>query len=49
MERICEAETDTDIENGCMAIKGEGRGGMDWEMGIHTHTLLCIKQVTNEN
>ena len=26
-----------------------GRGGMNWEIGTDTHTLLCIKQVTNEN
>ena len=28
-EHICKAETDTDVENGCMAIKWGGRGGMD--------------------
>ena len=28
----------------------EGRGdGMDWETGIDIYTVLCIKQVTNEN
>ena len=27
-----------------------GRGGkMKWEIGIDTYTLLCIKQITNEN
>ena len=24
-------------------------GGMDWETGIDIHTLLCIKQTTDEN
>ena len=27
-----------------------GRGGaMNWEIGIDIHTLLCIKQIINEN
>ena len=27
-----------------------GRGnGKNWEIGIDTYTLLCTKQVTNEN
>ena len=29
--------------------RGEGRSGMNWEFGIDIHTLLCIKQITNEN
>ena len=28
---------------------GEGRGGMNWEIETDIYTLLCIKQVTNEN
>ena len=24
-------------------------GGINWEVGIHIYTLLCIKQITNEN
>ena len=28
---------------------GKGRCGMNWEIGIDTYTLLCIKQITNEN
>ena len=31
-----------------METKGE-KGGMNWEAGIHIYTLLCIKQITNEN
>ena len=40
---------DTDIENKHMDIKRGWRGGMNWEIGTDTYTLLCIKQVTNEN
>ena len=28
---------------------GKGRGGMDWEIGIGVHTLLCRKCITKEN
>ena len=36
---------DTDVENKYMNIKGEGRGGMSWEIGFDVYTLLilCIK------
>ena len=27
----------------------EGMGGMNWEIGIDTYTLICIKQISNEN
>ena len=46
---------DTDVENKCMDTKrgkwqgGGGGGGMNWEIGIHMYTLICIKQVTNKN
>ena len=35
----------TDVENTYMNIKGEGMGGMSWEIGTDTYTLLipCIK------
>ena len=34
---------DTRVENKLMDTKGrEGRGGMNWEVGIDTYTLLCI-------
>ena len=31
--------------------RGAGVGGMNWEVGFDTYTLLrlCIKQMTNEN
>ena len=28
---------------------GEGADGMNWEIRIDIYTLLCIKQITNEN
>ena len=27
---------------------GKGGGGMNWEIGIDTYTLICIKQITNK-
>ena len=33
---------------GCQGGK-RGGGGMNWEVGTDIYTLLCIKQVTNEN
>ena len=29
--------------------RGERGGGMNWKIGIDIYTLLCIKQITNEN
>ena len=40
---IYKAERETDVENKCMDIKGEGGGGMNWEIGIDIYTLLYIK------
>ena len=39
---------DTDVENKRMDTKGGkrvvgGGGGMNWEIGIDIHTLICIK------
>ena len=28
---------------------GDGDGGMNWEIGIDIHTLICRKQITNKN
>ena len=28
---------------------GGGGGGMNWEIGIDTYTLMCIKCMTNKN
>ena len=27
----------------------KGGGGLNWEIGIDIYTLLCIKEITNEN
>ena len=46
---------DTDVENKRTDTKrgkqvgGGGDGGMNWEIGIDIYTLICIKQITNEN
>ena len=34
---------DTNVENKCMDIKGGKLGGMNWETGIDTYTIICIK------
>ena len=33
---------DTDIENKCMDIKGEGEGWRNWEVRIDIYTLLIL-------
>ena len=38
-----------DTEKKHTVTKGWKRGGMNWKMGTDIHTLLCIKEVTNEN
>ena len=35
----------TDVENKLMVTKGDRRDGTNWEIGIDTYTLLCIKQL----
>ena len=45
---VKQKETQTQRIDAWLSRQG-GRGGMDWEIGIHTHTLLCITQITNEN
>ena len=43
---------DTDVKNKRMDTVGEeggGGGGMNWEIGIDTYTLMCIKWMTNKN
>ena len=39
-----------DRENKCMDIKGEGWGGINWEISadIYTPLTLYITQITNE-
>ena len=35
---------------GGKARSGGGGGGvMNWEIGIDIYTIICIKQITNEN
>ena len=51
-ELICKAETESQMQKINLWIpREEGRGGMNWEIGIDIYTLLilCIKQITNEN
>ena len=33
----------TDAENKLIVIKGESRGGINWEIGIDIYTLLYTK------
>ena len=48
-ELICKAEIETQIQRTNIWIqRGEG-GGMNWEIEMDIYTLLCIKQITNEN
>ena len=28
---------------------GKGGGGMNWEIGIDTYTLLCMEEITSES
>ena len=35
---------DTDVENKLMDTEGEGRDGMNWEIGVDIHILvICLK------
>ena len=37
-----------DIENGSVDTgRGGGEGGLDWENGIETYTLRCVKQIAS--
>ena len=40
---------DIDTKNKCIDTKEEAGCGMNWEIRIDIYTLLCIKQITNEN
>ena len=50
MEPIYETETEsTDIENRLVVAKGEEiGGGMEWEVGVSKHKLLCIEWINNK-
>ena len=38
-----------DTKGGKGGGAGGGGGGMNWEIGIDTYTIICIKQITNKN
>ena len=42
-EPICRAEMETDVQMYECQGWGEGRCGVNWEVGIDIYTLLCIK------
>ena len=48
-ELICKAAIETQMQRTNMDTKGESGVGMNWESGVDKHTLLCVKQVTNES
>ena len=52
-EPVCKAEIETQMQRtNIWTPRGEaevGWGGMNWEIGIDTYTLICIKQITNKN
>ena len=46
-EFICKAEIESQMQTKTLTVtKG---GGMKWETGIGMYTLLCTKQMANEN
>ena len=54
-ELVCRAEIETQMQRTNVwtptgeSAGGGGGGGMNWEIGIDIHTLVCIKQITNKN
>ena len=48
-KRTCVQSRNRDTEKKHTVTKGWKEGGMNREMGTDIYTLLCIKQVTNEN
>ena len=54
-ELVCRAEIETQMQRtNVWTPRGEsgsegGGGGMNWEIGIDIHTLICMKQITNKN
>ena len=47
-EPVCKAGIETQTQRTPRAENG-GAGGMNWEIGIDTYTLICTKQVSNKN
>ena len=43
---ICKTETETQRTN---VQTPRWEGGMNWEIGIDIYTVLCTKQITNED
>ena len=49
-EPACKAEVKTETYRTNIRIPwGEWRGRLNWEIKAVIYTLLCVKQVTNEN
>ena len=57
-EPVCKAEVETQMQHTCREqrykhqggkVGWRGGGGMNWEIGIDIHTLICIKWITNKN
>ena len=49
-ELIYRTEIESQIEKTYIWLpRGEGDGGINWEIGIYTYTLLYIKQLINKN
>ena len=49
-ELVCKAEIETQMQRtNVWTPRGEWGVGMNWEIGTNIYTLICIKQITNEN
>ena len=51
MNLFAKQKQSIDVENKLKVTGGkvEGGGGINWEIGIDTYTLLYIKQITNKD
>ena len=50
MNLFAKTETDTQTQRtNVWTPRGERTGGINWEIRIDIYTLLCIRQITNEN
>ena len=47
-ELIYKTEIDSWIQKTNVCLMGRG-GGINWEIGIETYTLLYVKQITNKD
>ena len=50
-ELVCKAEIETQTREHTYGYQGGrgGGGGRNWEIGIDTYTLICIKWINNKN